>query len=373
MKNMKKVLYTATVLSHICQFHLPYLKIFKEKGYEVHVAAKDNLLEKNGLALKYADKFVDIPFSRSPKSLKNIKAYRQLKKLINGDYYDLIICNTPMGGILTRLAAKRTRKKGTKVVYFAHGFHFYKGAPKSNWLFYYPIEKKFSKKCDVLITITHEDYALASSKFKTKVVHCHGVGVDGSRHACVSDREKLELRNQLGVHDESFICLCIGELNKNKNQKEIIELVPKLKEVIPNFKLWLAGNGNTKQELESKIEDLDLKDCVTLLGYQPQIETYIRASDVIVSVSKREGMPFNIIEAMLAKRPVVVSENRGHRELIKDDINGFITNDIQNFVESIVKLSKDKDVYDRISEQAYIDAQNYTVDAVKQEFFKELL
>ena len=143
---MKKVLYVATVASHICQFHLPYLEKFQKNGYEVHVAAKNNLHEKNGLQLKFVDKYFDIPFQRSPFNFKNIKAYKQLKKLINQNEYDLIVCNTPVGGILTRMAAKKVRKKGTKVIYIAHGFHFYKGAPIKNWLIYYPIEKHFAKK-----------------------------------------------------------------------------------------------------------------------------------------------------------------------------------------------------------------------------------
>ena len=144
---MKKVLYTATVLSHICQFHLPYLKMLKEQGYEVHVCARDNLAEKNGLELKYADKFINAPFSRSPKSKKNLQALKELKQLFKEVYYDLVICNTPMGGIVTRIAAKKTRKKGTKVVYMAHGFHFYKGASKKSWMVFYPIEKHFAKRC----------------------------------------------------------------------------------------------------------------------------------------------------------------------------------------------------------------------------------
>ena len=167
---MKKVLYVATVLSHICQFHLPYLKMFQEKGYEVQVAAHDNLAEKNGLQLKYVDKHFEIPFQRSPFSRKNITSYKQLKKILDYEQYDLIVCNTPVGGMITRLAAKKARKNGTKVVYIAHGFHFYKGAPKKNWLLYYPIEKYLAKHCDTVVTIVNEDYVFADKKFKTNIV-----------------------------------------------------------------------------------------------------------------------------------------------------------------------------------------------------------
>ena len=369
---MKKVLYVATVLSHICQFHLPYLKMFKEQGYGVHVAARDNLAEKNGLQLQYADQHFEIPFQRSPFSPKNITSYKQLKKLIDKEQYDLIICNTPVGGIVTRMAAKKARKKGTKVVYIAHGFHFYKGAPKKNWLIYYPIEKHFAKKCDIVVTITNEDYELALKKFKTTVVRMHGVGVDGVRHCAISNEEKTILRNELHIKEIDFICLCTGELNENKNQKSLIQLVPQLQKRIPNFRLWLAGNGPLKEELETEIQRLGLQNCVKLLGYQPVIEKYVRASDVVLSASKREGLPFNIIEAMLAKRPVVASINRGHRELISDGENGFMTNDQTEFVEDIVKLYQDKALYEKIAEKAFKNAQSYTIIATMEEF-KQIL
>ena len=119
-----KILLTATVQSHIVQFHKPLVEMLHEYNCEVHVAARDNLAEKNGLKLDFAEKVFNVPFSRSPKSKDNIKAYKQLKKIIDEGQYDVIHCNTPMGGIVTRLAARKARKNGTKVFYTAHGFHY---------------------------------------------------------------------------------------------------------------------------------------------------------------------------------------------------------------------------------------------------------
>ena len=166
---MKMVLLTATVQSHIAQFHRPLADVLHENGYEIHVAAKNNLGEKNGLKLDFADKVFDVPFSRSPKSIDNIKAYFQLKEILSNNSYEVIHCNTPVGGIITRLAAMNARKHGTKVFYTAHGFHFYKGAPKKNWIVFYPIEKLMARFCDTLITITKEDYQLARRKLHTNV------------------------------------------------------------------------------------------------------------------------------------------------------------------------------------------------------------
>ena len=179
---MKKILLTATVQSHICQFHKPLVQMLRENGdFEIHVAARDNLGEKNGLKLDFVDKVYNVPFERSPFDPKNIKAHRELKRIIDQNGYDYIHCNTPVGGVVTRLAAKKARKKGAKVFYTAHGFHFYQGASKKNWLTYYPVERMLARYTDTLITINDEDYALAKEKFSCSVAHMHGVGVDPAR------------------------------------------------------------------------------------------------------------------------------------------------------------------------------------------------
>ena len=155
-----KVLLIATVQSHICQFHKPLVAMLHEHGCEVHVAARNNLAEKNGLKLDFAEQVFDVPFQRSPFSPKNLGAYKQLKKIVGEGSYDVIHCNTPVGGVVGRLAARKSCKRGTKVFYTAHGFHFYKGAPKKNWLIWYPVEKFMCRHTDKLITINEEDYQI---------------------------------------------------------------------------------------------------------------------------------------------------------------------------------------------------------------------
>ena len=340
---MKKVLLTATVQSHICQFHRPLAEVLHNHGCEVHIAAKDNLAEKNGLKLDLADKVYNVPFSRSPKGSDNIKAYKELKKILDKEHYDVIHCNTPMGGIITRLAAKKARKNGTKVFYTAHGFHFYNGASKKNWIVFYPIEKHFAKLTDKLITINHEDFKLANEKFKTDVSYIHGVGVDESRYYTVSDEEKLALRKELGFTPTQKILLCVGELLPNKNQKMAINAVKKLVDEFPDILLLLAGNGPEKENLENEIANLNLKDNVKMLGYCTCLEKYQRVADLSVSCSKREGLPLNIVEAMLSENPVVATANRGHCELISEGKNGCIVDvdDVDAMADRIRTLLSD--------------------------------
>lgn len=368
-----KILYAATVLSHICQFHLPHMQHLQEQGWEVHVAAHDNLAVKNGLQLRYCDKFIETPFSRSPKSPDNLKAYQQLKKLLAEERYDIILCNTPMGGIVTRLAAKKTRKQGTRVIYMAHGFHFYKGSSSKSWMIFYPIEKFMAKKCDLLITVNKEDYALAQKKFskRTEVAHIHGVGVDEKRYHPVTPEEQLVMRQAEGLTAEDFLILCTGELNENKNQKTLISATAQLKDKIPNLKVLLAGNGPKEQELHDQIRDEGLENTVKLLGYRTDLEKVVPSVDLVVSCSKREGMPLNIIEAMLCKKPVIASHNRGHDELIQDTVNGdlFAASDVASLSEKILKLVQTPELKSQFGISGFTSAQPYTVSSVLLELY----
>lgn len=366
---MKKILYTATVASHICQFHLPYFKMLQEMGYEVHVAAHDNLAEKNGLALKYVDKFFEVPFRRSPFSPKNLKAKKQLKRIIDSEGYDIIVCNTPVGGIMTRLAAKGARRRGTRVIYIAHGFHFYKGASKKNWLIYYPIEKHFAKKCDTVVTINEEDYLFAKSKFKCEVRRIHGAGVSTERYPIVSDEQKREAKLAAGYSPDDFICLCIGEINENKNQKMVISAMAEVVKAHPNTYLLLAGNGPLEAELKERISFLGLEKNVKMLGYVTNLEDYQRISDLGISCSIREGLGLNLIESMLSGNAVVATKNRGHSELVRDGENGYLVEngDSAALASRICECISDRNSLNRMSEQGYGFSKAYTVDAVKKE------
>ena len=368
-----KILYTATVYSHICQFHLPHLKKWQSLGHTVHVAGHDNLAVKNGLALKNVDQAFEVPFERSPFDPKNVKAYRVLKKLIDDQRYDLIVCNTPVGGILTRLAARKSRKRGIKVVYIAHGFHFCKGSSKKNWLIFYPIEKYMAKFCDLLITINEEDYALAQKKFshRTKVAHIHGVGVDETRYHPATPEEQLAMRKAEGLSPEDFVILCTGELNENKNQKTLISAAAQLKDRIPNLKILLAGNGPKEQELRDQIREEGLEGVVKLLGYRTDLERITPAVDLVVSCSRREGMPLNIIEAMLCAKPVVASHNRGHDELVSPGRTGILLTptDTAGFAAAIDALATNAVRRNEMGEAALQWIQPYAVSNTREELY----
>ena len=370
-----RALYVATVLSHICQFHLPHLQMLKEQGHEVHVAGHDNLAEKNGLQLQYVDRHIEIPFHRSPYDPRNIVAYRKLKALLRKEHYDLIVCNTPVGGMLTRLAARKSRKSGTRVIYIAHGFHFYKGAPKINWLIFYPLERAMARLCDVVVTINQEDYQFAKEHFHGKVARIHGVGVREDRYHPATPEEQAEMRSREGLSADDFVVICTGELNENKNQKTLVRAAAILKEKIPHLKVLLAGNGPKERELREQIRDNGLEDIVKLLGYRTDLENLVPAVDVVASCSKREGLPLNIVEAMLCKKPVVAAKNRGNAELVKNRVSGFLIlpNDTDACAEHIFDIYNNTALANQMGESGYNTAVEYTVSSVRKDLLRIIM
>lgn len=363
-----KVLLVATVQSHICQFHKPLVAMLHEHGCEVHVAARNNLAKKNGLKLDFVEQVFDVPFQRSPFSPKNLGAYKQLKKIIDEGSYDVIHCNTPVGGVIGRLAARDARKHGAQVFYTAHGFHFYQGAPKKNWLLWYPVEKYMCRYTDKLITINEEDARLARRHFQTQVFHIHGVGVSTKRYYEHSQEEMLAMREQEGLGETDYVVLCTGELNENKDQKTLIRAAALVHEQLPDLRVLLAGNGPKEAELKRLILDMNAGSYVHMLGYRTDLERVVPAADVIVSCSHREGLGLNLIEGMLCGKPVIAVENRGHRELIENCATGYLVpiGDSRTLAEKLVQVHDDGNQKE-LGRAGYEKAQKYTSTFVGKE------
>lgn len=329
-----KILFVASVTGHINVFHLPYLKWFKEKGYEVHVASKGNQ------EIPYCDKHFELSFERFPLKIKNIKVFKQLKKIINENDYEIIHSHTPVAGVLARIAAKKSRKRGTKSIYTAHGFHFYKGAPLLNWIIYFPIEKICARYTDCLITINKEDFECAKKHFKiNQIEYINGVGIDTNRFEKeLTDEEKKEFRNKLKIKENDIVFSYVAELNKNKNQTLLINAIKELKKQNENIKLLLVGPGPLYNFYRDIIEKEKLKDNVMLLGKRADINEILSITNIYLASSLREGLPVNVMEAMYKGLPIIATDNRGHRELVEDSLNGYIIHNTCEIVDRINTL-----------------------------------
>lgn len=374
---MKRILITSTDLMMI-QFLVPHVINLAENGFEVEIACSDvgdrmdEVRERLGGTVR---KIHVVGLHRNPLNPGNLKGYRDMRRVIESAHFDIIWTNEPVMGVVTRLAARKARKNGTKVLYMVHGFHFYKGAPLLNWIVFYPIEKFASRFCDEIVTLNKEDRTLAERKMHApKVGYIHGIGVSADKFHPISDDEKAAVRAAEGLSDDDFVVICVGELNENKNQKTLVEAAALLKKDIPQLKVLLAGKGEKEAELRAQIHSLGLDDTVRLLGYRRDIPKLLPASDVAVSCSKREGLPLNIVEAMLCAKPVVASHNRGHDELVDDGRTGFLLDpdDAAGFADAIQRLASAPIACVSIGESALEKARHYSAGEVKRELIKVL-
>lgn len=341
----KKVLFVATVVkTHMMQFHIPYLRMFQEMGWETAVASRNDYEDPADCRIPYCDAYYDIPFERLPWKVKNFRSYKMLKEIIDRENYDLIHCHTPVGAMIARLAAMAARKKGTKVIYTAHGFHFFKGAPLLNWLLFYPAEWLLAPVTDVLITINKEDYDRAKRTMKAKrIEYVPGVGIDTGRFGtnCCDRREK---RRELGFREEDFLLLTVAEMTKNKNHITHLKALALLKDMpeFANMHYLIVGRGEEWASLEQSAKALGISDHVHFLGYRTDAPDMYHCSDLFLFMPFREGLSVALMEAMGSGMPIICTKIRGNTDLIDDGVSGmFAENNPEALAKAILELYRD--------------------------------
>ncbi|GHU52373.1 putative glycosyltransferase EpsD [Bacilli bacterium] len=335
------------------------MRWFKGQGWQVDYAAA------GAEEIPDCDNRYTIDMSRNPLSLKSIHAIKQLKIILDQGGYNIVHCHTPIASVVTRLAAKSVRKKGLKVIYTAHGFHFYKGAPLLSWLIYYPIEKYLAKSTDCIITINDEDFNRAKNKFLNcrNIEKIDGVGVDLAKFTPFTDNEKVKTRKELGYSTADFIITNVAEINKNKNQVLLVTTLPQLIKSIPSIKVLFAGTENYSK-VRAIVKRLHLESYVDFLGYRNDIDRLVGISDIAFSASLREGLPVNIIEAMASGIPIVCSKNRGHNSLIDDKKSGllFEANNTQEMIHCIVSLYENSDFAQKLAQESLRHSKRYSLN-----------
>lgn len=342
---MKKMMMLTTTAYMSERFNRSNILLLEEMGYEVHVVAnfdKGNpttaevLNEFKNWIKKHHGKYFSISVTKYPTDLKNNgNAYRQLKELIKEHQYEFIHCHTPVAGVLGRLAGHCTK---TKVIYTAHGFHFFKGAPLKNWLLYYPVEHFLSRWTDMLITINKEDYERAKRSFHAKrTEYIPGVGIDTQKFSNgLIDRE--EKRKSLGLEETDIMLLSVGELSPRKNHGIVIEAIAQLKE--ERYKYFICGKGSLIEKYQSMIRELGLEKQVFLLGYRNDISELCQAADLYIFPSYQEGLPVALMEAVACHVPVICTNVRGNTDLIKNPECLFSPEDREGLIRCMQKAVK---------------------------------
>ena len=352
MKDTKRILISSTdVMMYL--FLLPHVKKlansyqidvacssadeYKSEGYEEVIRSE---LPKNS-------KYFHISSERSPYSIANIKAFKELRMIMNKGHYDLVWTNEPVMGVITRLAASKFRKNGLKVLYLAHGFHFFKGAPILNWI-YYPVEKICSYFTDLMVMINKEDFQFTKKNFpKNDSRYIEGIGIDLSKYVDVSV-DVTKKRKELGVDENDILILSAGELMTRKNHEVIIEAISLINN--PKIKYIICGIGDRLDFLTNLAIKCGVKDRVSFIGLRYDIPELLQATDIFAHPSKREGLGMAPLEAMASGLPILTSNIQGIKDYSVDGVTGFSLdpNDINGFSLAIKKLSDDRELRRKI-------------------------
>lgn len=374
---MKKILYVTTVSSTVNAFLVPHIKRLIKEGYQVDCAFSINKpLDKSLLELGVRQ--YEVPFSRSPLSIGNFKAFKELIKIQKENNYDIVHVHTPVASIFGRLLKVKFPK--LKTIYTAHGYHFLKGGSKLGWLLYYPIEKIMAKFTDVTININSEDYEITKSKLKPKKCYfINGVGLDLNSYRGLSLEEKERKKKELNIKDEDFVVIMIAELNENKNQIQLIKALEVLKDRCPNVKVIFVGEGDKLQELKEEAKNRGVRDRVLFLGFRNDVNELINISDIGVLLSYREGLPRNIMELMANGKKVIATDIRGCRDLVSNENIGKLVNvgDYESTSRAIMEYYYNKQImleveanYENCDEEVIREIKPYDVANVNKELIE---
>lgn len=364
---MKKILITSTDLMMI-QFLVPHVRYLSENGYAVEIACSvvgDRIEDVRRALDGTVCAIHTVRLERSPVSPRNISGYRDMKRLLEENTYDIIWTNEPVMGVVTRLAARKARKKGTKVVYMCHGFHFYKGASLAHWLLFYPVERFMSRFCDMIVTINREDEARAKTFHCPRVEHINGIGVDFSKRRCTLSRE--EKRKELGVKESDIMVLSVGELQTRKNHEAILRALGKLQD--PRVQYFLCGKGELREYLEKLALRLGIRDRVHFLGYRKDVPEIMGAADIFAHPSKREGLGLACLEAMASGLPLVTSNIQGIPDYVENGVTGFLCDpeDTARFAEHLGRLILEEDTRQQISKTNFLRVKKYNIAEIRKQ------
>ncbi len=382
---MKKVLIVASVVSFIEWFNKENVDFLKnDLGCQVHIACNFDYMNDTDeeRTIKYIEKLKsegvilhNILFARNPLEKANIGAFKQLKKLIDSEGFDLIHCHTPAASMMTRLAGIGARKKGSVVMYTCHGFHFHNASSKKNWLVYYPIERGLARFCDYIVTINKEDFNRAKTFSVKNVRYIPGVGVniDKIKNTQIN---KAEYKKSLGVPENGIMLLSVGELIERKNHEVIIHALGKLQN--KNIYYCIAGKGPLYEHLVQLAKSYGLENNVIMLGFRCDAPQLYNSADISAFPSKIEGLGLAGVEAMAAGVPLVSSNVHGILDYSINGKTGFACapDDVEGFAKAIDILAKDEKLRDSMREDCLKAVEPFEIKNalnVMWDIYKEIL
>lgn len=342
-----RVLQTASVASMIDLFNKDNLLVLEELGANIDVCSnfqngsitsQERVNEYRQELTERGIEVIDLPCPRSIGKIGDIvRSYKLVKKLAEERHYRIVHCHSPIGGVIVRLACRKARKEGTKVVYTAHGFHFFKGSSLASWLIFYPIERLCTWLTDVLIVINQEDYKRAKAWNTCRVELVNGIGVYTQEFLNEKVDRKV-YREELGFGDDDFVFMSTGQVSVRKNHEVIIRAMAEIKN--PKVKYLLVGFGELEEKHKALVKELGIEDRVVFAGYRGDVKRLLHAVDGYAFPSLQEGLPVALMEAMAVGLPIVCSRIRGNVDLIENGKGGYLydCHDVKGFADGMEKI-----------------------------------
>ncbi|MBR1842951.1 MAG: glycosyltransferase [Oscillospiraceae bacterium] len=361
--NGKKVLITASTFGHIRSFHLPYIEEFSRLGWNVTVACAGA-----PKSLEGADRCVELPFKKSELSPDNLIATALLRSLIKREKFDLVITHTTLAAFFTRLAMMFTKRP--KVINVVHGYLYDESTPAVKRFIYRAAEKLTAGVTDLVLTMNEYDFDEATKhRLAKRIEKIPGIGVDFEKNKA---NKHFDIRKEFDIPDNAFLVTFPAELSSRKNQRVLLEA---LSETSADVWLLLAGDGALDKEYKSLAEELGIADRTVFPGFVKEIASAYAASDAAASSSKIEGLPFNVMEAMDAGLPVILSDIKGHRDLVQNGVNGLLypRGNSKSLAKAIMKLKAEPETREKLGKAAKLSVEKYSLGNVLPQVMKKYL
>jgi len=265
--------------------------------------------------------------SRSINPFKDIRAYFELKTLINTIKPDILQLHSTKAGILGSIALKSTKNKvncqlsTVKCIYRIGGWAFVEDIPNWKKKLYIFFEKYTAKYKDIIINNCEAQRQLAIKLGiapENKIITIYN-GLDLAKLTFLPQ----EQARQKLLTSQPIIIGTVANFYKNKGLEYLVRAVAKLPTVI-NYQLSIIGDGIERQNLEKLIQELKLEDKVKLHGKIPNAWQYLKAFDIFILPSIKEGQPWSILEAMAAKVPIIATNIAAIPEMVKDNQSGLL-------------------------------------------------
>lgn len=351
-----RLLIVATSYITIRAFLLPFVDHFRSLGWRVDGMA-EGIESAEGTRARF-DQVYDIKLSRNPFAVANLtSAPSRIQAIVKQGDYDLVHVHTPIASFVARGALRNLRRTGRpSVIYTAHGFHFYKGAPAVKSAFYKLMEKIGGWWTDYLVTINKEDFQAAKSLRLTRpdrVRYMPGIGVDveSLRPETVSTEGVAQLRSELGVPTEARLFLMVANFDPGKRHRELLAAFHEWKG--NNSYLVFAGIGPLLETVKSQAATLGIADRCRFLGFRKDVPVLMRASTATILPSEREGLPRSVMESMCLGVPVIGTEIRGLGDLLADECGyTFKVGDVDGLRKQLELVSTDEARRQRVIQNA---------------------